>query len=145
MKATHLQLTVISLLAFAGCSTTHPAHDSSGKPEPETVLVTYHVKAGKEAAFEAVLSRAWEIYRTERFVFAKPHIVVQDTEDKGKPRFVEIFTWVSRSIPEHAPDSVKTSWKQEESLCEARGGHYGIEPGEVSLVLPKPAGSHLHN
>ena len=135
MKTTHLQLAV-SLFAFTGCSTIHSAHHSSAKADPETVLVTYHVKAGKEAEFQAALSHAWEIYRTERFVFAEPHIVVQDTEDKGKPRFVEIFTWVSRSIPEHAPDSVKTIWKQEESLCEERGGHYGIEPGEVRLVIP---------
>jgi len=100
------------------------------------VLVTYHVKPGKEAEFRSVLSGAWGIYRRERFVFAEPHLIVQDTEDKGKPRFVEVFTWVSRSTPEHAPDSVKGIWKQEESLCEQRSGHYGIEPGEVELIIP---------
>jgi hypothetical protein len=128
-------LLVVSFLALSGCSTTHPSHNSSSKADPETVLVTYHIKSGKEVEFQAVLSRAWEIYQTERFVFAEPHIIVQDTEDGGKPRFVEIFTWVSRSIPEHAPDSVKTIWKQEEALCEERSGHYGIEPGEVKLVV----------
>ena len=80
--------------------------------------------------------RAWEVYRQGHFVFAEPHIVVQDTEDGSKPRFVEIFTWVSRSIPGHAPESVKTIWKQEESLCEKRGEPYGIEPGEVELLVP---------
>src|SRR5262245_58638227 len=120
-------LLVGSLLILTGCSTTH---NSSGKTNPETVLVTYHVKAGKEAEFRELLARAWETYRRDRLVFAEPHIIVQDTEDGGKPRLVEIFTWVSRSIPEYAPDSVKAIWKQEESLCERRGERYGIEPGE---------------
>jgi len=135
MKTTYLLLAV-SLVALIGCSTAHPAHHSSAKEDPETVLVTYHVKPGNEAQFQTVLSRAWEIYRREHFVFAEPHIIVRDTEDKDKPRFVEIFTWVSRAIPEHAPQNVKTIWQQEQSLCEERGGHYGIEPGEVELVIP---------
>jgi hypothetical protein len=134
MKTTYLLL-VGSLGLLASCSTTDQAHHGSAKADPETVLVTYRVKAGNEAEFREVLSRAWEVYRRDRLVLAEPHIVLQDTED-GKPRFVEIFTWVSRSIPEHAPDSVKAVWKQEESLCERRGDHYGIEPGEVELVVP---------
>ena len=126
---------MLAVLPFAliGCSTIQPR---SAKADPETVLVTYHVKPGKEAEFQALVSRAWEVYRGEQLVLAEPHIVVQDTETEGKPRFVEIFTWVSRSIPEHAPESVKTIWKQEESLCEKRGEHYGIEPGEVKLRVP---------
>ena len=132
MKTTYLLLAVLPL-AWLGCSTTNR---SSVKRDPETVLVTYHVKPGKEAEFQAVLSRAWQVYRGEHLVFAEPHVVVQDTEDGGKPRFVEILTWVSRSIPEHAPDSVRTIWKQEESLCEKRSEHYGIEPGEVELLVP---------
>lgn len=99
-------------------------------------MVTYRVKAGKEAEFQAVLSNGWEVYRGERLVLAQPHIIVRDTEDGGKPRFVEIFTWVNRSIPEHAPESVKAIWKQEEAFCEQRNGHYGIEPGEVELLVP---------
>ena len=122
----------VSLLALAGCSTTHR---SSVQQSPETVLVTYHVQPGKEAEFREALAHAWEIYRRNGLVFAEPHIVVQDTEDK-KPRFVEIFTWVNRSTPEHAPESVNAVWKQEESLCERRGEHYGIEPGEVQLIVP---------
>jgi len=132
MKATNLLLAVLPL-ALIGCSTTH---HSSTKRDPETVLVTYHVKPGKEAEFQAVLSRAWETYRRENLVIAEPHVVIHDTENGGKPRFVEIFTWVSRSIPEHAPQTVKTIWSQEESLCEKRGDHYGIEPGEVKLLVP---------
>ena len=132
MKTAYLLLGVLPL-AWIGCSTTNRG---SGKRDPETVLVTYRVKPGKEAELQAVLSRAWEVYRGEHLVFAEPHVVVRDTESGDKPRLVEIFTWVSRSIPEHAPDSVRTIWKQEESLCEKRGEHYGIEPGEVELLVP---------
>lgn len=135
MKTTYL-LFAGSLIALAGCATPPSARDHSAKVDPETVLVTYHIKPGKEGEFQAVLSNAWQVYRKERLVFAKPHIVLRDAEDGGKPRFVEIFTWVSRSIPEHAPESVKTIWKQEESLCEQRSGHHGIEPGEVELIAP---------
>ncbi|MGA9779541.1 MAG: hypothetical protein WBS33_14835 [Verrucomicrobiia bacterium] len=96
--------------------------------------VSYHVKSGKEAEFQAVLKHAWEVYRSEHLVFADPHILVQDTEDGGKPRFVEVFTWISSATPEHAPKSVRTVWKKEDSLCESRDGRYGIEPDEVELI-----------
>jgi hypothetical protein len=132
MKTT-CPLVAVVILALIGCST---PERGSAERDPETVLVTYHVKPGKEAEFEALLLRAWGVYRGEHLVFAEPHVVVQDTENGGKPRFVEILTWVSRSIPEHAPESVKTIWKQAESLCEKRGEHYGIEPGEVDLLVP---------
>jgi len=136
MNTSAYLIVAVSFLALTGCSTTQPAHDRSAKADPETVLVTYHVKPGKEAEIRALLSRAWEIYRKERFVFAEPHIVVQDTEDGGKPRVVEIFTWVSSEIPEHAPQTVQTIWQQEQSLCEERNGRLGIEPGEVVLIVP---------
>jgi hypothetical protein len=83
-----------------------------------------------------VLVRAWETYIANRLVFGQPHVVVRDAEDGGKPRFVEIFTWINRATPEHPPESVLTVWKQEQSLCEQRGGHYEIEPGEVKLIVP---------
>jgi hypothetical protein len=123
---------VFSLVALTGCSTTYPADNA--KADSETVLITYHAKAGKEAELQAVLSHAWQIYRTEHLVFAEPHTIVRDTEDGDKTRFVEVFTWVSHATPEHAPDAVKKVWEQEQSLCEAQSGHGGIEGGEVELV-----------
>ena len=127
---TAYSLFAVSLLAVTGCSTTHQAGDA--KTDSESVLVTYHVQSGKEAEFQAVLSHGWEVYQSEHMVSAKPHIIVRDTEDGGKTRFVEIFTWVKS--PDHAPDSIKAVWKQEQSLCEARSGHTGIEGGEVKLI-----------
>ena len=99
------------------------------------VLVTYHVQPGKEAELQAELAHAWEIYRIEQMVFYKPHVIFRATEDGDKARYVEIFTWVKK--PDQAPDSVKAIWEQEHSLCEARGGHAGIEGGEVQLITAK--------
>ena len=130
-------LLALAAIALSACSTTSGTHQGSSKADPETVLVTYHVKPGKEADFQAVLSRAWQVYRKEHLVFAGPHIIVRDTEDGGKTRFVEIFTWVSHSAPEQALEAVKTLWEQEQSLCEARSGHGGIEGGEVEIVTGK--------
>jgi hypothetical protein len=132
MKTT-CSLLAVSLLALTGCSTTHPTGDA--KADSETVLVTYHVQSGKEAEFQTELLHGWQVYQSEHMVFVKPHIIVRDTEDAGKTRFVEIFTWVKS--PDHAPDSVKAVWRKEQSLCEARSGHTGIEGGEVQLVTEK--------
>ena len=131
MKTFYLPFAV-SLLALAGCSTTHQT--SGAKSDSETVMVTYHVQPGKEAEFQSLLAHAWDVYSGEHLVFAEPHIIVQDTEGGGKPRFVEVFTWISSATPEHAPESVKTIWQKEESLCEGRSGHNSIEPDEVELI-----------
>jgi len=114
----------------AGCSTTQGP--STTPVASETVMISYHVKQGKELEFQALLTHAWQVYRGERLVCAEPHTVVRDTEGNDKARFVEIFTWVKS--PDHAPDSVQQVWKREQSLCEARAGHQGIEGGEVQLV-----------
>jgi len=135
MKTTH-SLFIISFAALTACSTTRPAHHDSAKGDPETVLITYHVKPGKEAEFQAVLSRAWEVYRREHLVLAEPHIVLRDPEDGDRTRIIEVFTWISHAAPDHAPDSVKSTWQQEQLLCEARSGHTAIEGGEVELLVP---------
>jgi hypothetical protein len=124
---------VVLLLALTGCSTTHPAE--SAKARPETVIVTYHVQPGKAAELQRLLAHAWDVYRDEHLVYAKPHVIVRKTEDGGNTSFIEIFTWVK--APDHAPASVMTVWQQEQSLCEARDGRRGIEGGPVELVTEK--------
>jgi len=98
------------------------------------MLVSYRVKPGKQAEFQAVLARAWQIFRSEHMVFARPHALVQVNEEGGKIRFVEIFTWVSHAAPDNAPADVKAIWAREQSLCEARDGHPGIEGDAVEPV-----------
>jgi hypothetical protein len=130
---------VVLLLLLTACSTLQPkARDSSkAKPVPETVLITYRVKSGKETELEQALFRAWEIYRREHLVFAEPHLIVRDVGKSDKPRVVEIFTWVSHSAPEQVPDSVKSLWTDMQALCEPRDGHSGLEGGEVEILTPK--------
>jgi hypothetical protein len=125
-------LFILSFAVFTGCSTTNST--GGAKADTETVLVTYHVKAGKEVELQVTLLRTWEIYRTEHLVAAEPHIIVHGADDGGGTRFVEMFTWASHAAPEHAPDSIKKIWEQEQSLCEARNGHEAIQGGEVELV-----------
>jgi hypothetical protein len=124
----------LALILLTGCATTKSGGDQASRPE--TVLVNYRAKRGSEAALEQALSQAWQIYRREHLVFAQPHIIVRDREAGGKTRFIEIFTWVSHTAPEHAPVSVKVMWNRLTLLCESRDGHRGLEGGEVEIVPP---------
>jgi hypothetical protein len=134
MKITHFLL-ALSLVSLTACSSTTAPRDR--RHLPETMLITYHVKPGKEAELQEVISRAWGIYRQNKMVFAKPHTIVQDKEDGDKTRIIEIFTWVSASAPDHAPDAVQKVWGQMQSLCESRDGRGGLELDAVDLLVPK--------
>jgi hypothetical protein len=127
-------LTTILLLALTQGSTTPP--DNTADRGPVTVHVTYRVVPGKEAEFKAMLSRAWEVYRTNNLVLTEPHILLQDTSEDGLPRFIEIFSWASRSIHEHPTTNVLAVWTQMHSLCENRSGHPAIHAEKVNLVVP---------
>ena len=140
MKITHFLLAAL-LVPWIACSTTQRESDRSSGGDPEMVLVTYHVKSGKEDELQDVLARAWKIYRKEHLVFALPHVIVRENDGGDQTRFVEIFTWVSHAAPEHTPDAVKKLWDQMQSLCEARNGHSGLEGGEVKLVAPALSGA----
>jgi len=125
--------------SLTACSTpkSHSPRTPPAKADPpETVMVTYHVKAGQEAQLQDTLARAWAIYQKERMVSAQPHVIVRDKDGGGQTRFIEIFTWASHAKPEHAPESVKTIWNQMQSCCEPRDGHLGLDGGEVDLLTP---------
>lgn len=126
------------LMTFATACSTHPARPNHASREslPETMLVTYRVKPGREEQLRATLLRAWDIYRRERLVFAQPHVIVREKEAGDRHRFIEIFAWVSHRAPDHAPDTVKTIWEQMQSLCESRDEHAGVEGTEVEMLTP---------
>ena len=138
MKITRY-LFCLLLVLLAACSTTKPEPKVAADSDqaPETVMVTFHVKAGMESKLEIVLQRAWKAYREAHLVFAQPHVIVRDTEGNDKVRVAEIFTWVSHTAPNHVPDSVQTEWKQMHDLTEEREGHKGMELSEVTLWEPK--------
>jgi hypothetical protein len=135
MKTTFL-LTVILLLALSGGATSLRGADSSVQEGPVTVHVTYRVLPGKEADLEAMLARAWEVYRTNNLVLPEPHILVQDLDEDKKPRFVELFSWASRSIAEHPTTEVWAVWKEIHALCAPRHGHSAIKAEKVKLLTP---------
>jgi hypothetical protein len=134
-KTTAAGFGIMGLLLLSGCAST-PAPRAS-TPAPETVMITYHVKTGQEAALQDVLARAWAIYQQEHLVLAEPHVVVRGNENGEQPVYKEIFTWVSSAAPDNAPDSVKAIWGEMSSQCEARNGHDALEISQTELVVPK--------
>jgi hypothetical protein len=124
------------VVGSAGCSSVAPVGNKNAAALlPETVLITFHVKSGKEVELNQVLAQAWEIYRHEKLVLAEPHVVVLSKENGGS-RVVEIFTWVNHNVPDHVPDSVKATWNRMQALCEERDGHPALEGGEVERIVP---------
>lgn len=103
-------------------------------PGTETMHSIAHVKPGHEAEYTKLSAEAWAIYKRLGLVLDKPHVVLRGADEKGRPYFVEIFTWKSSEIPDHAPDEVKAIWQQLEAACERRDGRPGIDFAEVTAV-----------
>jgi hypothetical protein len=103
-------------------------------PETETIYSIAHVKPGMENQYAELSARTWAIYRKLDLVLEKPHIVVRGVDADGLPYFIEIFTWRSPEIPDHAPPEVRAIWQQLESVCEKRNGRPGIDFTEVTAV-----------
>jgi hypothetical protein len=106
----------------------------SAADDPETVISTFRVRAGKEAEFAAIHAQAWPSYRRSGLVLDSPHLVMRGKDDAGKTYFVEILTWKSHDAPDHAPKEIQAIWSKLEALCESRDGHRGIEFPEVEIV-----------
>ena len=127
-----------SAILPAGCaSEARPGKSGDASDSPETMLVSYHAKPGKEAALQDALARTWAVCRKDKLVFASPHLLVREKDDAGKTRFVESFTWVSHAAPDNAPPDLKVVWRELESLCEPRDGQKGIDGSEVETVVAR--------
>ena len=100
----------------------------------ETIHSVAHVKPGREAEYAKLSADAWAIYKRLGLVLKTPHIVLQGADEKGLPYFVEVFTWKSSEIPDHAPAEVKAIWRKLEESCEPRDGRRGIDFSEVTAV-----------
>ncbi|HWF37165.1 MAG TPA: hypothetical protein VG322_01515 [Candidatus Acidoferrales bacterium] len=103
-------------------------------PGTETVHIVAHVKAGHEAEYAKLSGEAWALYKRLGLVLDKPHVVLRGTDEKGRAYFVEVFTWKSSDIPDHAPAAVKAIWQQLENVCEVRDGRPGIDFSEVTTL-----------
>jgi hypothetical protein len=101
--------------------------------DPETVLVTYHVKADKADELARLIDRTWATYQRLGLVFDKPHLVMRGKE-KGGEFFAEILPWKTHSGPDNAPAEVHALWDEMQKVCEKRDGRDGIEIPEIEIV-----------
>ena len=103
----------------------------------ETVHSVAHVKPGHEDEYAKLSSQAWDVYTRLGLVLDRPHVVLKGADEKGRPFFVEVFTWKSPDIPDHAPPAVKAIWQQLENACETRDGRPGIDFSAVTVIALK--------
>jgi hypothetical protein len=110
------------------------AADPSG---PETVVVTFHVREGKEAEMEKLLREDhWPLLRKLSLVRESPHVLVRGKEADGKPYFKEVLTWRDHETPDNVPPEVQAVWKRMYDFVEKRGSADSIEIDEVDLLIP---------
>ena len=131
-----LLMSMLAVLSLTSCAT--PKHKPAKTVDtPETVVVVYQVRSGREADLKELLDRAWKVYQREHMVHAQPHVIVQETTPDGKAKITEIFTWVSHKAPEQAPAQVAEIWNEMQAMCESRNGQPGLGGGEVQLIEPR--------
>jgi hypothetical protein len=106
---------------------------SAASEVPETVVVTYQVKADAEAALSRVIAEHWRVARHMNLVRASPHIVLQGG-DKGRRYIVEVLTWRDGSIPDNAPDAITRLWQEMSEYVEPRDGRPGIDLSPVIVL-----------
>jgi hypothetical protein len=125
-----LILSFAMLLAF---SFTGAGLGFAGESDPETVLVTYHVREGKTDELAQLIDRTWATYQRLGMVFDRPHIVMRGKE-KGGVFMAEIVPWKSHSMPDNAPAEVFGLWDEMQKLCGKRDNRVAIEIREVEVL-----------
>lgn len=75
----------------------------------------------------------WKTLRNLNLVDAEPHLLMQG-EENGKPVVIQVFTWKSDNIPDHAPPEIQKYWTKMNSMVESRNGHPGIDFPPMKLV-----------
>jgi hypothetical protein len=98
---------------------------------PETVLVTYHPKPGKEAEMLRILKDEWATL-TKLDLVSGAHQLYRAEDEAGRAFFVEIFTWKGHEIPDHAPPEVRKVW------AEMNANTDKLEFVEITPILPPP-------
>ena len=105
----------------------------SAADEPETVVATYHAKAGAEAALANLITDHFTTARQLNLVLAEPHVTVR-TSEGDKTAFVDIFTWRDASAADGAPPAILAIWAEMGKLTEPRDGKPGIDIVPAVLV-----------
>jgi quinol monooxygenase YgiN len=94
-----------------------------------TVVCTYRVKKGKEAAFRRLLKRHWPTLRRRGLVEDERPRHYRGSDGPGRTFFVEIFTWKGEEAVKAAHESpeVASIWEPMGALVENRNGRPGME------------------
>ena len=114
---------ILLLLASAGA-----------QDDPETILVTYHPKAGEEARLKQELDKQWSTLRRLDLALVQPHLILRGKDATGKTVFFEVLTWKSADIPDHVPQEVQQIWTAMRQLVERNAPQGGIEIQEVAYI-----------
>ncbi len=86
----------------------------------ETVICTYRVREGSQAAFETLLSKHWQTLHELGFVTGDESLVLRHHEEST---YVEIFTWLDGGLDQaHRHPDVLAIWEPMEPLLEDRDG-----------------------
>lgn len=126
----------VPYLLFCAALVAAPAARAGADADPETVLVRYNVAPGKEKAFRAAIAAEWALQKRMHLTTDAPRTLVRGQDASGGTYYVEIFTWVSPSIPDHAPPELKAVWKDLNAACPGDAKSPGIDFSEVDLVTP---------
>jgi len=113
-------LTVAALAMPASLAASHARDDG------ETVMITFRPKPGSEADLLKVIANHWTTARRLDLVVPNEHMTLRAEDDKGRPYFVDIFTWRSAEIPDHAPADIQAIWADMNRLTESRDGRPGL-------------------
>lgn len=91
-----------------------------------TVICTYRVASGQEAAFTELLRRHWPTLHSLGVVGDEPAQVLRSVD--GPPTFVEIFQWADQGyVRARTHPDVLAIWEPMEQLCEERDGRPAVE------------------
>jgi len=105
--------------------------------EPETVMITFHAKAGAEAELAQVIARHWQTARRLKMIRETPHLTLRSAEG-AQTDFVEIMTWRDASVPDAAPPEIQKIWAEMNRLVEKRGTTPGLRIEQMSVVTETP-------
>jgi hypothetical protein len=136
-----LQLTAVVLLVLV---TSAIGLAGSAASPSETVMITMRAKAGADADVVRVLADHWSTARRLGLVRAQPHVTLRGTEEGGRAYFVDIFTWVDGTTPDHAPSDIQAIWTRMNALVEPRGAHPGLDITPFDLMPTTAEGSGPH-
>lgn len=101
-----------------------------------TVVCTYRVKKTKEAAFVSLLRKHWPTLHRLGLASDEPSACYRGEDRRGRPFYLEIFSWKSQRAVEraHTQPEVMAVWEPMETLCEKRDGLPSMEFPHVARL-----------